>query len=325
MKPGPIAPGWGTSSLRCFLVDAAGAMLEQRGSPHGVAPLRNLALGTHSKGAGVEDGRVVRAAVPAFPAGPPDAPGQRGAGAAKPPKRARRPVPFRHRRRPDHAGTGVCLMTASPLQPRFDAAFSSLPLVAILRGLTPAEAAPMAGALYEAGFRLIEVPLNSPQPFDSIATIRRLLPQDALVGAGTVLATADVGRLADLGAELVVMPHADTAVISAAARAGLICTPGVATPTEAFAALAAGAAALKIFPAELVGPGVIKAMLAVLPKGTRLLPVGGITPDTMTPFLEAGVAGFGLGSALFKPGMSVDDVAARARRFAQAWSALRPA
>jgi 2-dehydro-3-deoxyphosphogalactonate aldolase len=215
-------------------------------------------------------------------------------------------------------------MIASPLKDRFDAAFDSLPLVAILRGLKPEEAEPVATALYEAGFRLIEVPLNSPQPFDSIKAIRRLLPQDALVGAGTVLQAADVGRLADLGAELVVMPHADTVVISAAAQAGLLCTPGVATPTEAFAALAAGAAALKIFPAELVGPGVIKAMRAVLPAGTRLLPVGGITPDNMEPFLEAGVAGFGLGSALFKPGMSVADVAARATRFTTAWRTIRP-
>jgi 2-dehydro-3-deoxyphosphogalactonate aldolase len=215
-------------------------------------------------------------------------------------------------------------MTASPLQARLDAAFDSLPLVAILRGLKPEEAEPVTTALYEAGFRLIEVPLNSPRPFDSIKAIRRLLPQDALVGAGTVLQAADVGRLADLGAELVVMPHADTAVISAAAEAGLLCTPGVATPTEAFAALAAGAAALKIFPAELVGPSVVKAMRAVLPTGTRLLPVGGITPDNMAPFLDAGVAGFGLGSALFKPGMTAADVAAGAARFTAAWRSLRP-
>jgi len=216
-------------------------------------------------------------------------------------------------------------MTPFPLQARLDAAFAQLPLVAILRGLRPEEAAPIATSLYEAGFRLIEVPLNSPQPFDSIAAIRRLLPQDALVGAGTVLQAADVGRLADLGAELVVMPHADTVVISAAAKAGLLCTPGIATPTEAFAALAAGAAALKIFPAEMVGPPVVKAMRAVLPKGTRLLPVGGITPTTMAPFLEAGAAGFGLGSALYKPGMTVADVAAAARRFTEAWRALHPA
>lgn len=216
-------------------------------------------------------------------------------------------------------------MIPSPLQARLDAAFAQLPLVAILRGLRPQEAEPVASALYEAGFRLIEVPLNSPQPLDSIAAIRRLLPRDALVGAGTVLQAADVGRLADLGAELVVMPHADTVVIAAAAQAGLLCTPGIATPTEAFAALAAGAAALKIFPAEMVGPPVVKAMRAVLPAGTRLLPVGGITPESMAPFLEAGAAGFGLGSALYKPGMGVAEVTAGARRFTEAWRKLRPA
>lgn len=216
-------------------------------------------------------------------------------------------------------------MSQTTMRDRFDAAFAQLPLVAILRGLKPEEAEPMATALYEAGFRLIEVPLNSPQPFDSIAAIRRLLPQDALVGAGTVLKVEDVARLEQIGAELVVMPHADTAVISAAAKAGLLCTPGVATPTEAFAALAAGAAALKLFPAEMINPSVVKAIRAVLPSGTRLLPVGGIAPDTMAPFLEAGVAGFGLGSALFKPGMSVDEVAQRARAFVSAWKALKGA
>lgn len=215
-------------------------------------------------------------------------------------------------------------MTASPHAARFDAALSALPLIAILRGLTPAEAGPVASALYAAGFRLIEVPLNSPDPFDSIAAIRRLLPQDALVGAGTVTRVAEVERLAGLGAELVVMPHADTAVIAAAAGAGLICTPGIATPTEAFAALAAGATALKLFPAELTAPPVLKAMRAVLPRGTRLLPVGGITPTTMQPFLAAGAAGFGLGSALYAPGMGAAEVAARARAFAAAWAGLKP-
>lgn len=210
-------------------------------------------------------------------------------------------------------------MTETSHAPRFDAALASLPLIAILRGLRPEESEAVATVLYEAGFRLIEVPLNSPEPFDSIARVRRLLPQDALVGAGTVTRVAEVERLAALGAELVVMPHADTAVIGAAARAGLLCTPGIATPTEAFAALAAGAAALKLFPAELVGPPVLKAMRAVLPRGTRLLPVGGITPTTMRPFLAAGAAGFGLGSALYAPGMAAAEVAERARAFTAAW------
>ncbi len=215
------------------------------------------------------------------------------------------------------------MMSGNGHSTRFSAALEQLPLVAILRGLKPEEAEAVGLALYEAGFRLIEVPLNSPEPFESIGILRRGLPADALVGAGTVLKGEDVEALARIGAELVVMPHADTAIISAAARAGLICTPGVATPTEAFAALAAGAAALKLFPAEMIGPPVVKAMRAVLPKSTRLFPVGGITPETMGPFLEAGVTGFGLGSALYKPGMSVDEVGLRARAFTSAWKGLR--
>lgn len=212
-----------------------------------------------------------------------------------------------------------------PLQPRFEAALTHLPLVAILRGLTPAEAEPVAQILYQAGFRLIEVPLNSPEPFASIAAIRHCLPDDALVGAGTVLEVADVARLKDIGAELVVMPHADTSVISAAAACGLMCMPGIATPTEAFAALKAGAAGLKLFPAELISPAIVKAMRAILPKGTRLFPVGGITPDNMSPYLAAGVNGFGLGSALYTPGMPLDKLRAQAERFVAAWKAQQRA
>lgn len=207
----------------------------------------------------------------------------------------------------------------NPKHPRFEAALQHLPLVAILRGLTPAEAEPVAHTLYQAGFRLIEVPLNSPEPMDSIARIRQCLPDDALVGAGTVLSVADVVYLHGIGADLVVMPHADTAVISAAKTHGLICLPGVVTPTEAFAALKAGADALKLFPAELVSPTIIKAMRAVLPKATRLFPVGGITPDNMSPYLAAGVGGFGLGSALYSPGVSLDQLARQAQCFVAAW------
>lgn len=212
-------------------------------------------------------------------------------------------------------------MTQLSLPARFDSAFAALPLVAILRGLTPAEAEPAGRALYDAGFRLIEVPLNSPDPFDSIAAIRNALPQDALVGAGTVLALDQVDQLASIGADLVVMPHADTAIIRAAKSRSMICVPGIATATEAFAALAAGADALKLFPAEQIVPPVVKALRAVVPHSVRLLPVGGITPDNMQPYRAAGAAGFGLGSALYSPGLPVTELAARATRFAQAWAA----
>ena len=214
-------------------------------------------------------------------------------------------------------------MTPLTVEQRFAAASAQLPLVAILRGITPGESVAIGRRLYEAGFRMIEVPLNSPEPFKSIAAIRQSLPDDALVGAGTVLTVDQVRELKDSGGDLTVMPHADTAVIRAAKAAGMVCTPGVVTPTEAFAALAAGADALKIFPAEMVTPAILKAIRVVLPKGTRLLPVGGITPDNMQPYLEAGATGFGLGSALYKPGMAVDDVAAVARQFVAAWEGLR--
>lgn len=205
---------------------------------------------------------------------------------------------------------------------RFDAAVRAVPLVAILRGITPAEAEAVATALHAEGFRLIEVPLNSPDAFESIARIRRMLPDDTLVGAGTVLQPEDVQRLAAAGGNLVVMPHADTNLIRAAKAAGLLCAPGVATPTEAFAALAAGADALKLFPAELITPEVVKAMRAVLPKTARLLPVGGITPDNMAPYIRSGASGFGLGSALYAPQTPSGEVAARARRFVSQWKAL---
>lgn len=210
----------------------------------------------------------------------------------------------------------------SLLEYRFATASAALPLVAILRGLQPEEAEAIGQGLYHAGFRLIEVPLNSPDPFNSIATLRRALPDDALVGAGTVLSVEQVAQLKACGGELVVMPHADTTVIRAAKGAGLLCVPGVATPTEAFAALAAGADALKLFPAELVTPQILKAIRVVLPKDVRLLPVGGIRPDTMKPYLEAGAGGFGLGSALYAPGMSCEQVVKRAKDFVAAWNRL---
>ncbi|MFT7773330.1 2-dehydro-3-deoxy-6-phosphogalactonate aldolase [Roseateles sp.] len=200
-------------------------------------------------------------------------------------------------------------------------ALQQLPLVAILRGIKPDEVEAIADALYTEGFRVIEVPLNSPQALDSIGRLARRMPEDALVGAGTVLSADAVRDVQIAGGRVIVMPHADVAVIRVAKARGLACVPGVATPTEAFAALHAGADALKLFPAELVTPAVVKAVRAVLPRELRLLPVGGITPDTMAPYRKAGAAGFGLGSALYAPGMSAGDVAARARAFVQAWRA----
>ncbi|WP_191485749.1 2-dehydro-3-deoxy-6-phosphogalactonate aldolase [Pseudomonas sp. FEN] len=196
-------------------------------------------------------------------------------------------------------------------------------LIAILRGLRPQEAAAIGEVLYQAGFRVIEVPLNSPEPYDSIRILRDLLPADCLIGAGTVLTAEQVEQVKAAGGQVIVMPHSDPKVLRAAKAAGLYLSPGVATPTEAFAALAEGADVLKMFPAEQMGPAVVKAWLAVLPAGTLLIPVGGITPDNMRVFVEAGVSGFGLGSGLFKPGLTPDQVALRANAYVQAWNALR--
>jgi 2-dehydro-3-deoxyphosphogalactonate aldolase len=201
----------------------------------------------------------------------------------------------------------------------FNSAFEALPLVAILRGLRPQEAEAMGAVLYEAGFRMIEVPLNSPQPLESIALLSRSLPSDTLLGAGTVLSVQAVQDVKNAGGKLIVMPHADTEVIRAAKAAGMYCVPGAATPTEAFAAVHAGADAVKLFPAELITPTLVRAMRAVLPPALRLLPVGGITPEGMAAYRAAGVAGFGLGGALYQPGLSVDEVGERARAFVRAW------
>jgi 2-dehydro-3-deoxyphosphogalactonate aldolase len=215
-------------------------------------------------------------------------------------------------------------MTPSP----FQAAFAALPLVAICRGIQPHEAEGIGAALYAAGFRLIEVPMNSPQPLASIAILARSLPSDAVLGAGTVLSTAAVQDVRNAGGSLIVMPHADTSVIGAAKAAGMACVPGAATPTEAFAAVHAGADALKLFPAELVTPSVMRAMRAVLPPGLPLLPVGGITPESMATWRAAGASGFGLGSALYQPGLDAAAVGERARAFVAAWGrdgSARPA
>ncbi|RDI98740.1 2-dehydro-3-deoxy-6-phosphogalactonate aldolase [Dyella solisilvae] len=193
------------------------------------------------------------------------------------------------------------------------------PLVAILRGIRPDEAVGIGSVLVEAGFRVLEVPLNSPDPLESIRRLVDAFGDRALIGAGTVLAPSQVREVAAAGGRLIVMPHCDVEVIAEAKRAGLHCVPGVATPTEAFSALAAGADALKLFPAEQVGPAGLKAWRAVLPISTDVLPVGGITPDAMATWLAAGATGFGIGGSLYAPGRTTVDVAERAHAFAAAW------
>ena len=193
------------------------------------------------------------------------------------------------------------------------------PLVAILRGVTPDEADSIAAVIVEAGFGAIEAPLNSPDPLASIELIARLFGDKILVGAGTVLEPREVDEVAEAGAKFVVAPNFDPAVIERALKLGLLAMPGVATPTEAFAALKAGASALKLFPGEALGPDVVKAWRAVLPKETQLYPVGGVTPERIAPYRRAGASGFGVGSALYRPGASVDEVARAARTFVRAW------
>lgn len=196
-------------------------------------------------------------------------------------------------------------------------------LIAILRGLRPDEARNIGLALHGAGVRLIEVPLNSPEPLRSIRMLRDTLPDDTLVGAGTVLQPEACAQIAAAGGQLVVMPHSDPAVIRAAKALDLACAPGVATPTEAFAALAAGADVLKMFPAETLGPTGLKAWRAVLTPPVAIVPVGGVTPDAINPYLAAGASGFGLGSALYRAGDDATTVAQQATAFVQAWQQAR--
>ena len=205
-------------------------------------------------------------------------------------------------------------MTTTDFQP---------PLVAILRGLEAERAVDVARVLFDAGFRIVEVPLNRPGAIDGIAAIARIAPADALVGGGTMLTPADVDAVHAAGGRLMVSPNCNPVVIAQARQRGMFAAPGVATPTEAFAALEAGASVLKLFPAEVIGPAGLKAMASVLPAGTGLWPVGGITPESLASWVRAGATGFGIGSQLFKPGMVLAEIERVARAFVAAWAATR--
>ena len=202
--------------------------------------------------------------------------------------------------------------------------FAELPLIAILRGVKPDEAIDIGIALVETGFRLIEVPLNSPEPIESIRRLAAAVGDRATVGAGTVRSAAEVAEVAAVGGRLIVSPHMSPQLIGATKQAGLMSGPGVATPTEALAAIEAGADFLKLFPAEQLTPVIVKAWRAVLPKGMPLVPVGGITPASMASYLAAGATGFGLGSAIYKPGMTPPDVRRAAEAFIAAWRKASP-
>ena len=199
-----------------------------------------------------------------------------------------------------------------------------LPLIAVLRGITPGEIEPVGDALADNGFRILEVPLNSPDAFDSIGRLARRFGERCLIGAGTVLEVAEVARVAAAGGMLIVMPHSDVAIVREAKRQGLVCVPGVATPTEAFAALGAGADGLKMFPAEQLSPAALKAWRAVLPRDVLVFPVGGIRPDNMASYWAVGADGFGTGSNLYTPGAPVDKIRTVAASYASAFAALPP-
>jgi 2-dehydro-3-deoxyphosphogalactonate aldolase len=191
------------------------------------------------------------------------------------------------------------------------------PLVAIIRGVTPGEAEAIGDAIYEGGIRIIEVPLNSPNPLATIERLAKNFGDRVLIGAGTVLSTAQVSDVKDAGGRIIVSPDTNVEVIAAAAAAGLVASPGYFTPSEAFAAIRAGATALKLFPAEGASPAVLKAQLAVLPREVPVLAVGGIKPDNMRPWLDAGASGFGLGGGLYVPGQSPGDTLAKARAYVE--------
>ena len=202
---------------------------------------------------------------------------------------------------------------------QFDAAFAACPLIAILRGIKPDEAEAIGEALVRAGINIIEVPLNSPDPFESIERLAKSLAGRAIVGAGTVLRRSEVDRVADCGGTLIVSPNANTDVIAHTKFLGLVSAPGVLTPTEAFSALESGADVLKLFPGELMPPEGIKAISAVLPINTRMVLVGGVSESSFKTYAATPLAGFGFGSSLYKPGATPVIVEAHAKRLVQEW------
>ena len=207
-------------------------------------------------------------------------------------------------------------MTA--LLDQFQSHMKSLPLLAILRGLKPEEALAIGQAIVNSGFHILEVPLNSPEPLRSIQILSEAFPS-ALIGAGTVTTAQQVRDIKAAGGQLIISPHLDDNVVCEAVNLGLISLPGVATPTEAFRALALGAHGLKLFPSEMISPAVVKSIRAVLPKDVKLIPVGGIGLHNMATYRQSGASGFGLGSALFAPGKSAEAVGESAEAFVQAW------
>ncbi|ESQ86823.1 2-dehydro-3-deoxy-6-phosphogalactonate aldolase [Asticcacaulis benevestitus] len=211
------------------------------------------------------------------------------------------------------------------LNEQWQDALRTLPLVAILRGLRPDEALGVGEMLVEAGFKIVEVPLNSPEPFDSIKLLAQALGKRAIVGGGTVLNVASVETLHAVGGQICISPNANPDVIRRTKQLGMISFPAFFTPTEAFSAIDAGADAIKLFPAELAGTTGLKAMKAVLPKDLPVFPVGGVTPDNMKDFIDAGAAGFGIGSAVFKPGDTPEIVYNKAKAFVDGWNALHKA
>lgn len=200
----------------------------------------------------------------------------------------------------------------------YDRNFAQCPLIAIIRGVTPGEAVDIGAALIEGGISIIEVPLNSPEPLKSIELLSKRFGGHASIGAGTVLKPEQVQAVRDSGGQLIVSPNMNPAVIRATAEAGMVSCPGIFTPSEAFAALDAGAHTLKLFPAEAASPKVVKAMRAVLPRDVPLVVVGGVSPDSIASWLEAGADGFGLGSGLYKPGQSAGETLTKARAYAAA-------